>query len=434
MNQAKLLRVAVLVDLLRSPQAGGHVKCWERLAEGAAAADLPLDLTVYFSGRADDEVLGPRTRFRHLPQVFSTANLAFLPYVPDHTDLAPWHPGLARALAGYDLIHTTDGFFAFARTAARVSHARGIPLVTSIHTDTPAYARIFTRNTIEKMFGTGWLGRKMLDDWKWPERQQRAMERKLDAHLRQCRAALATRAEDQAIAEKMLGPARVHHMRRGVDKDMFGPHKRDRAGIERDYGIAAGRIVILFVGRVDIGKNIYTLLASCEKLIAEGHPLHLVVAGVGPAADDVKKRLGAHASTPGFVPPAELARLYASVDMLAVPSEVETASMVAVEAIASDCPAFIAKKSGVAALFDTPAVVTVESGSAAWADAVRDFASDAAKRQALRDAANAHGRAHLSGWREVLAEDFYPVWRDAAKRETVFAAAPAAKIKAGRAA
>src|SRR5581483_7459674 len=98
MKQSNNLRVAVLVDLLRTPQAGGHVKCWERLACGAAQADLPLDLTVWFSCRAPDEPLGPRTRFRHLPQVFSTANLKFLPYVPDHTDLSPWHPHLAREL------------------------------------------------------------------------------------------------------------------------------------------------------------------------------------------------------------------------------------------------------------------------------------------------------------------------------------------------
>src|SRR5271154_6235561 len=169
MRAEKPIRVAVLVDLPRSPQAGGHVKCWERLA--AAQTSLPLDLTLYFSGTAPDEILGPRTRIRHLPPVFSTARLKFLPYVPDHTDLAPWHPRLARELAQYDVIHTTDGFFAFAQTAERVSRAKGIPLVTSFHTDTPSYTRILTRQTIEKIFGHGWMGRKMLQDWNIPERQ-----------------------------------------------------------------------------------------------------------------------------------------------------------------------------------------------------------------------------------------------------------------------
>ena len=156
MRAAKPIRVAALVDLPRSPQAGGHVKCWERLADAAADGELPLDLTVYFSGRQRTEVLGPGARLAHLPPMLSTAQLKFLPYVPDHTDLAPYHPRLARELAGYDVIHTTDAFFAFARTAESVSRRRGAPLTTSFHTDTPSYPRIFTRQTIEARFGSGW--------------------------------------------------------------------------------------------------------------------------------------------------------------------------------------------------------------------------------------------------------------------------------------
>src|SRR5579862_4098265 len=119
MRVEKPIRVAALVDLPRSPEAGGHVKCWERLAEAAADAELPLDLTVYFSGRHRTEVLGPGARLAHLPPLLSTAQLKFLPYVPDHTDLAPYHPRLARELADYDLIHTTDAFFAFANRRER---------------------------------------------------------------------------------------------------------------------------------------------------------------------------------------------------------------------------------------------------------------------------------------------------------------------------
>ncbi|MEJ0065204.1 MAG: hypothetical protein WDM85_06945 [Caulobacteraceae bacterium] len=99
MRAEKPIRVAALVDLPRSPEAGGHVKCWERLAEAASGADLPLDLTVYFSGRSRTEVLGPGARLAHLPPLFSTAQLKFLPYVPDHTDLAPYHPRLAVSSA-----------------------------------------------------------------------------------------------------------------------------------------------------------------------------------------------------------------------------------------------------------------------------------------------------------------------------------------------
>src|ERR1700722_4428272 len=232
MSSNDLLRVAVLIDLPRSALSGGHVKCWERLTTAAAQSSLPLDLTVYFSCTAPDEVLGPHARFRHLSPVFSTSRLNFLPYVPDHTDLAPFHPQLARELAQYDVIHTTDGFFAFAQTAERVSRRCNIPLVTSFHTDTPSYTRIFTRQTIEKIF-SGWprMRRKLIDDWKMPERKEKNMQRKLERHVSLCRYALVTRVEDHNLADSILGPARVRHLRLGVDKTIFNAQRRDRAGI-----------------------------------------------------------------------------------------------------------------------------------------------------------------------------------------------------------
>src|SRR5690348_11665153 len=117
---AKPIAVGVLVDLARRADSGGHVKCWERLAE--AAADLPgLDLTVHFAGPGcGSENIAGNVRFVSEKPVFSTARLGFLlGEVPDDADLAPWHPRLAQALPRYDVVHTTDAFFAYAKTALR---------------------------------------------------------------------------------------------------------------------------------------------------------------------------------------------------------------------------------------------------------------------------------------------------------------------------
>ena len=46
------LKVGVLVDLTLSQDAGGHVKCWERIAEAAIGLGDRLDLTVHFNGPA----------------------------------------------------------------------------------------------------------------------------------------------------------------------------------------------------------------------------------------------------------------------------------------------------------------------------------------------------------------------------------------------
>ncbi len=416
MRPHKPIRVAALVDLPRSPQAGGHVKCWERLAQAAAHADLPLDLTVYFSGRRRDEELGPRARLAHLPPTFSTAQLKFLPYVPDHTDLAPYHPKLAPVLAGYDVIHTTDAFFAYARTAESVSRRRSIPLVTSFHTDTPSYTRIFTRQTIEARFGASWPARKLIDDWKVHERQGRRMDQRLLQHIRRCDYVAATRDEDHELAVSVLGGSRVGRLRLGVDKEVFGPHRADRAGVEARFGVPPGRILILFVGRLDVGKNIHTLIEAIERLSAEGLPVHLITAGVGPAAAEIRERLGDSATVAGFVEPKELARLYASVDLVALASEVEIRSMVGVEAMASGCPVLVSEKSGVAQLYGhTPAMRVVASGAAAWTSALRHIALDVAGRAAMCRAALDYARRELASWRDVLAEDLYALWHEAAE-------------------
>jgi glycosyltransferase involved in cell wall biosynthesis len=409
------IRVAALVDLPRSPESGGHVKCWERLAGAAADAGLPLHLTVYFSGRNPTEALGPGARMEHLPPVFSSAQLKFLPYVPDYTDLAPYHPSLARELANYDVIHSTDAFFAFARTAESMSRRRGIPLTTSFHTDTPSYTRIFTRQSIEARFGASWPAKKLIDDWNFPERQGRRMDERLVQHIRRCSFVAATRAKDHDLAGSILGRSRVGSLRLGIDKRMFGPHRADRARIEAEFGVPPGQIVVLFVGRLDVGKNIHTLVDAIATLRAEGAPLHLITAGVGPAADEVRRKLGPAATVAGFVEPDDLARLYASVDLVALASEVEIRSMVGVEAMASGCPVLVSKKSGVAELFDfTPAMRVVESGASAWAAALGKITECAAARAGMRRAALDYARRQLASWREVLEEDLFSLWREAA--------------------
>ncbi len=415
------LRVAALIDLPRSSQSGGHVKCWERFAQAAAHSPLPLDLTLYCSGKKSEEVLGPKARIRQLPPVFSTSHLKFLPYVPDHTDLAPFHPGLARELPQYDLIHTTDGFFAFARTAEKICRRHNIPLVTSFHTDTLSYSEIFTQHTIESLLGKhGVLTRLLVTRWRVPQKKREGMKARLAKHVETCRHVLVTRAEDEAFAQTIVGTNRVHYLRLGIDRAMFGAHRNQRAEIERSHGVPANKIVILFVGRLDVGKNIYTLIAPMEKLLAEGLPLHLITAGIGPAEQDLKQRLGTHVSVPGFVRPEDLARLYASADALALTSEVEMRSMAGVEALVSGCPVLVAEKSGVAPLFNfTPAMKVVNSGVEAWTNALREMATRPEARQAMRQAALAYSEKHLASWEDVLAEDLFAIWLKAMNTTTV---------------
>ena len=418
-----LPRVAVLIDLPRGATAGGHVKYWERIAHVASLQPLPFDLTFFFSGKDAVESLSPHVQLRALPPVFSSERLKFLPYVPAHTDLASYHAQLADELASFDLIHTTDAYFAFARTAERVATWNNIPLTTSFHTDTPAYAELFTRHTLHHLLGQK-FGDRVDNAFHIAEREHSKKERRLNMHLSRCAAALAMRDQDIARATAMIGPTNVTPMRLGVDKDLFTPQARHRGMIERDYGIEPRKIICLFVGRVDAGKNIDVLAQACANVLAQGANLHLIVAGTGPMSHEVKNLLRDNVSLAGQVAPAELARLYASSDVLAMASDIEIGGMIGLEAIACACPVLASRVSGVAAACGhPPAMIDVDNGIDNWTQALINIARDEAARRDLRAKALAWRTTKIVGWDIVLTQDFMPVWTKAlASTETSDAA------------
>lgn len=418
MTSSKSLRVAALIDLPRSAVSGGHVKGWERLAKAAAESDLPLDLTLYFSGETKSEDWGDKAHLKQLPPVFSTSKLKFLPYVPDHTDLASYHRKLAKELREYDVIHTTDGFFAFAQTAEKISKKHNIPLTTSFHTDTPAYARIFTRMTIEKIFGNSFIARLLLNKMKMPEKEEQKKLARLKDHLAACSGALYTRQEDRDLAKEFIDDENLKKLHLGVDSEMFGPDKANREEIERLYDIPEEQVIVVFVGRLDVGKNIYVLIEALENLIDEGRQLHLVTAGIGPAEQDLQDRLGEHVTVAGFVEPEELARLYASADVVAMPSEVETRSQVCIEALTSGLPVLVAEKCAVTKLFDnTPAMDIVPTGVEGWTDALRAIEASKNKRTHMSKTALAYVETSILSWSDVLAQDLFALWSKVAHKD-----------------
>lgn len=411
------LKVAVLVDLPRTPSSGGHVKGWEHRAEAIATASIPLDLTLFFSGDAKSEVLAPHVRLRQIPPVFSTKRLSFLPYVPDHTDLAPYHPALARELRDFDVIHTTDAYFAYARTAERVANTCGVPLVTSFHTDTPSYARIFMANALQSLCGgSRWLSHFLIDICRLPHRQEKKMLLRMRKHLACCSQALAIRPEDAAVIREVMGADRLHLLKPVADKVLFHPDKADRSGVEAEYGIPPGRFISLFAGRLDVGKNVPTLSSAMERLIAQGLPIHLIAAGVGPAAEILKDRLKDRVTLTGFVGKRLLARLMASSDVFSFPSEVEIRSLVALEALSSGLPVLVSEKSGIASLVEAGvALREVSGGVEGWARALEESLRNRDDLPRLRGFARQYAETHVLNWEESIRSDFLPVWQRAAK-------------------
>src|SRR5947207_10008573 len=246
-------KVGVLVDLALTPEAGGHVKCWQRLAEAAVAYGDRLDLTVHFNGPEQCRIdLSPSVRYVLLPPVFSTARL--IRHVPDHTDLAPWHSRLAQLLAGYDVIHTTDAFFCYARTAARFARRHGVPMVSSIHTNTPEYARITTARLLERALGKGKAYRVANEGFALPEIVSSLLERRLIRHLESVTLSMGSYGgvPETRYAVRHSGVS----LRRGLDRELFSPAKRDRAKFEARFGVPSDALIVMYAGKLNAGKNI----------------------------------------------------------------------------------------------------------------------------------------------------------------------------------
>ncbi len=410
------LRVGVLVDLPHTPQAGGHIRSWERLAR--AALDYPelVDLTVHFSGAtAETRAVGENVRFAFEPPVFSTARLPFLSHVPDHTDLAARHPRLERALARYDVIHTTDAYFAYARSAQRVSRQLGIPIVNSVHTNTPEYARIFAAQTIERLCGTGWVGRLLIDRVALPRRIEARMLRRLVAHQRRCAAVLVSRPAELAGALERTG-GRAALLPRGIDRDLFSPALRDRARIETLFGIPRDRFLVLFTGRVNRGKNVMLLAQAVRELLARRIPAHLLCAGAGDERDAIHAVLPGNATCPGYLDPETLARVYASADLFAFPSKVEECANVVLEALASGLPVLVAAEGGMGRFLieGRSGFVLPGDDAGAWTAKMEMLAYDADCRAGMAAAARDYAERRIPSWREILTGTLLPLWRRAA--------------------
>src|SRR5665213_25322 len=417
------LKVGVLVDLTLSQDAGGHVKCWERIAEAAVEFPDRLDLTVHFNGPersfgkpsgARRIELSPSVRYVLLPPVFSTRRL--VRQVPDHTDLGFWHPRLARELPDYDVIHTTDAFFCYARTATRFARKSGTPVVSSIHTNTPEYARITVERLLGKVFGDGMTYRLVNDRLAIPGRISRLLERRLYRHLD--RVTMAMASYGGGLEAKSGGWHCGVALRRGLDRVLFDPAKRDRAWFEARFGVPPGRFVVMYAGKLNAGKNAHLLGPAVEAARQGGLPIHLFCAGQGDERAGIAARLGAAATFPGVLAQDELVRAYASADLFLFPSMIDESGNAAVEALASGLPALLAAGSGVAARMAACEAVQVLPGDdlTAWAEAIAALAAAPHRCRELGSVARAHIEAEVPSWGQVVAEDLLPVWQGAVAR------------------
>lgn len=414
-NAADRLAVGVLIDLKRVPESGGQVKCWERFAEAAVSMQDQLDLTLHFQGDKDTTIpISDNVRYVAHAPVLSTARFNSMEHIADHTDLAPIHPRLLSYLPKYDVIHTTYTFFAMARTANHFSRRNAKPLVNSIHTDVPRYARVYGAQIIGRLFKPRGIRDLLLGRFRLDELCHTAMKWASARYLKKCDWVFVSKAEDFDWVISALPGKGVSYMRRGIDKDIFHPKHRNRKQMEETLGIPKNRHVLLFVGRVDPSKNAMLLAEAARILLAQGEPIHLLVVGNGADKETIRSVLGPAVTFTGAIPQDKLPWLYASADLFVFPSETEVYPNVVLESKASGLPVLVSSKGGSAQLVRNPGIdgfVLTDGNPQLWARVISRLCHDPSHREWISTEARKQIETEAPSWRDVLRNDLLPVWQ-----------------------
>jgi glycosyltransferase involved in cell wall biosynthesis len=203
-----------------------------------------------------------------------------------------------------------------------VAKLLGVPLVGSYHTELGPYALHLTRDLVVA----------------------EAMSIYVDWFYRSCDSVLApTSTVARTLVERGVTP----HERvwsRGVDTNHFTPLRRREA--LRETHLGDGELLLLSVSRLSPEKRL-DLLLDAVALSRESVPgLRLVIAGDGPAREQLEAAAPEGVRLLGELGGADLADLYASADIFCFPSTTDTFGQVLLEAGASGLPVVAAAAGG----------------------------------------------------------------------------------------
>lgn len=133
---------------------------------------------------------------------------------------------------------------------------------------------------------------------------------------------------------------------RWVDTERFHPSKRV-PGYWRRWGVSDESLKFIYVGRVSVEKNLAVAADAFRELLASHPGAHLVVVGDGPFRVELEHKLqGCPATFTGFLEGEELARAFASADVMLFPSTTDTWGNAVLEAQASGLPVIVSDKGG----------------------------------------------------------------------------------------
>ncbi len=196
------------------------------------------------------------------------------------------------------------------------------------------------------------------------------------------------------VTKQQLIEAGIHDVRvfeRGVDCVMFHPAKRSGA-TRQSLGVGPGGALVLYAGRLSKEKNLPVLLNAFTLLTGKHPNARLVLAGEGPGRRSLVKSYRSPGIT--FISwnrGEELATLFASADVFALPSTTETLSLVALESMASGVPVLAMNAGGVRDIVEHEGTGLLANSTQEFERGLRRLVEDIPFRTGL----GSNGRRHV---------------------------------------
>jgi glycosyltransferase involved in cell wall biosynthesis len=352
------------------PQVNGVSRTLGQLVSHLAEAGdrIQLILPDYGQGAVVEHEPTHRVRAIRLP-FYKELHLPLPPFGAAHRAIDRFRP---------DLIHiATEAMLGLSTLGHALRHE--IPVVSSFHTNFSQYS---------PHYGLGWAKGTIWRYLRW-------------FHNRTRETYVPSRATTAELRQR--GFERLWLWPRGVDGRLFRPDRPGRLAVRRALGFGPGDIVVAYVSRIAVEKNVGFLAAALARVAADRPGVRFLFVGDGPARGEVERKLGQRARFVGYRSGEDLADHYAAADLFAFSSLTETFGNVVLEALASGLPIVALRAGGIGDIVQpgrTGLLCAPDATAEDFARAVETLVDDAELR--LRIGENARAYALTQSWDAIM--------------------------------